>query len=71
VTVTVPAGTTITRNDPASLSELKAGSTIAVRGTTGTDGSTTASSITINPANGGAGGLGGPRTSGVPGTTTP
>ena len=56
VTVTVPSGTTITENDSASLADIHAGSTIAVRGTTGTSGSTTASSITINPANGGFGG---------------
>ena len=41
-----------------SLSDLTAGTSIAVRGTTA-DGKTTAESITLNPANGAAFGPGG------------
>jgi hypothetical protein len=62
-TVVVPSGTTITKTVDGSLSDLKSGTSIAVRGTTA-NGKTTAESVTINPANGGAfgpGGFGGPR----------
>jgi hypothetical protein len=41
-----------------SVTDLTNGTTIAVRGTTA-NGKTTAQSITINPAGGGAGGFGG------------
>lgn len=52
-TVVVPSGTTITKTVSGALSDLTAGTSIAVRGTTA-DGKTTAESVTINPANGGA-----------------
>ena len=61
-TVVVPSGTTVSKTVSGSLSDVTAGTTIAVRGTTA-DGKTTAESITINPANGagfGPGGLGAP-----------
>jgi hypothetical protein len=61
-TVVVPSGTTITKTVSGSVSDLTAGTSIAVRGTTA-DGKTTAESVTINPANGafGPGGFGGGR----------
>jgi hypothetical protein len=62
-TVVVPSGTTISKTVSGSLSDLTAGTSIAVRGTT-TDGKTTAESVTINPANGAfgpGGGVGGAR----------
>ena len=71
-TVVVPSGTAITKTVSGSLSDLTAGTSIAVRGTT-TDGKTTAESVTINPANGGAfgpGGFGGPRAGGTGTTAT-
>jgi hypothetical protein len=58
VTVVVPSGTTINKTVSGSLSDLAAGTSIAVRGTTA-DGKTTAESLTINPANG-AGSFAGP-----------
>jgi hypothetical protein len=59
-TVVVPSGTSISKTVSGSLSDLTAGTSIAVRGTTA-DGKTTAESVTINPANGAfpGGGLGG------------
>jgi hypothetical protein len=62
-TVVVPSGATISKTVSGSLSDLSAGTSIAVRGTT-TDGKTTAEAVTINPANGAgaappAGGFGG------------
>ena len=71
-TVVVPTGTTITKTVSGALSDLKAGTSIAVRGTTA-DGRTTAESVTINPANGGAlgpGGFGGARAGGTGTTAT-
>jgi len=62
-TVVVPTGTTITKTVSGALSDLKAGTSIAVRGTTA-DGKTTAESVTVNPANGAfgpGGGFGGQR----------
>ena len=56
-TVVVPSGTTISKTVSGALSDLTAGTTIAVRGTTA-DGKTTAESVTINPANGLGGGPG-------------
>ena len=53
-TIVVPSGTAVTKTVSGSLSDLTAGTSIAVRGTTA-DGKTTAESITINPANGAAG----------------
>lgn len=55
--VVVPSGATVNKTVSGSVSDLTAGTSIAVRGTTA-DGKTTAESITINPANGapGAGG---------------
>ena len=71
-TVVVPSGTAITKTVSGSLSDLTAGTSIAVRGTTA-DGKTTAESVTINPANGGAfgpGGFGGARGGGTGTTAT-
>jgi hypothetical protein len=56
-TVVVPSGTTISKTVSGALSDLTAGTSIAVRGTTA-DGKTTAESVTINPANGAGGGPG-------------
>jgi hypothetical protein len=52
-TVVVSSGTTVSKTVSGSLSDLTTGTSIAVRGTTA-DGKTTAESITVNPANGGA-----------------
>ena len=63
-TVVLSSDTTVSKTVSGSVSDLTAGTSIAVRGTTA-DGKTTAESVTINPANGGAfgpGGFGGPRT---------
>jgi hypothetical protein len=70
-TVVVPSGTTISKTVDGSLSDLKSGTSIVVRGTTA-DGKTTAESVQINPANGafGPGGFGGQRGTGTTGTTT-
>ena len=73
-TVVVPSGTAVTKTVSGSPSDLTAGTSIAVRGTTA-DGKTTAESVTINPANGAAGFGPGPGGSGAPpaqtgGTTT-
>ena len=54
-TVIVPSGTTISKTVAGAVSDLTAGTSIAVRGTTA-DGKTTAESVTINPANGMGGG---------------
>jgi hypothetical protein len=61
-TVVVPSGTAITKTVDGALSDLKSGTSIAVRGTTA-DGKTTAQSVQINPANGAfpGGGFGGQR----------
>jgi len=61
-TVVVPSGTAITKTVDGSLSDLKSGTSIAVRGTTA-DGKTTAESVQINPASGAfpGGGFGGAR----------
>jgi hypothetical protein len=66
-TVVVPSGTTISKTVSGAVSDLTAGTSIAVRGTTA-DGKTTAESVTINPANG-AGGFGGPSPQPSAGTT--
>ena len=61
-TVVVPSGTTVSKTVSGSLSDVTAGTSVAVRGTTA-DGKTTAESITLNPPNGagfGPGGLGAP-----------
>ena len=50
-TVVVSSGTAVTKTVDGSVSDLTAGTSIVVRGTT-TDGKTTAESISINPANG-------------------
>ena len=69
-TVVIPSGTTISKTVDGSLSDLKSGTSIVVRGTTA-DGKTTAESVQINPANGGAfGGFSGQRGTGTTGTTT-
>jgi hypothetical protein len=60
VTVTVPTGATITANRPGAATDITVGSTIAVVGTTATDGTSTAQAVTINPTGIGAGGPGGP-----------
>ena len=52
-TVVVSSGTTVSKTVSGAVSDLTAGTSIAVRGTTA-DGKTTAQSITINPANAGA-----------------
>jgi hypothetical protein len=54
-TVVVPSGTTVNKTVSGAVSDLTAGTSIAVRGTTA-DGKTTAESVTINPANGLGGG---------------
>ena len=56
-TVVVPSGTTINKTVSGAISDLAAGTSIAVRGTTA-NGKTTAESVTINPANGLGGGPG-------------
>ena len=68
-TVVVPSGTTITKTVSGSLSDLKSGTSIVVRGTTA-NGTTTAQDITIAPANGlgGFGGFGGRARTGGTGT---
>ncbi len=59
VTVTVPAGATITADKAGAVGDITVGSTIAVVGTTA-NGTTTAQAVTINPTGIGAGGPGGP-----------
>jgi hypothetical protein len=46
VTVKVPAGTTVSLSSTLSLTGLKAGTSVSVVGTTGSDGSITASAVT-------------------------
>ena len=50
-TVVLSSDTTVSKTVSGSVSDLTAGTSIAVRGTTA-DGKTTAQSITVNPANG-------------------
>ena len=50
-TVVVPSEATVSKTVSGTLSDLTAGTSIAVRGTTA-DGKTTAQSVTVNPANG-------------------
>jgi len=59
-TVVMSSDTAVSKTVSGSVSDLTAGTSIAVRGTTA-DGRTTAQSITVNPANG-AGGFGPPPT---------
>jgi hypothetical protein len=47
VTVTVNGSTTVTKTDTGSLSDVTPGENIIVRGTTNSDGSTTANQITV------------------------
>jgi len=46
ITVTIPDGTTVTRQTPLDLTALKAGTVVAVEGTTGQNGTVTATSVT-------------------------
>jgi hypothetical protein len=57
-TVVVPSGATISKTVSGSLSDLKAGTQIAVRGTTA-NGKTTADTVAIANGTGGFGGFGG------------
>jgi hypothetical protein len=66
VTVTVPAGATITADKPGAVADITVGSTIAVVGTAGGNGTTTAQAVTINPTGIGAGGAGGPGAGAAP-----
>jgi len=66
VTVTVPAGATITADKAGAVGDITVGSTIAVVGTTA-NGTTTAQAVTINPTGIGAGAARGP---GGPGAGT-
>jgi len=73
-TVVVPSTATITKTDPGSISDLKPGTSVVVRGTTA-NGTTTAQDVTIAPANGAGafGGFGGrtrPNGTGTTPTTT-
>ena len=71
-TVVVPSGTNISKTVSGSLSDVTAGTSIVVRGTTA-GGKTTAEQISINPANGagGFGGFGGGRGGAGGAATTP
>ena len=53
----MPSGTAFTKSVSGALSDVKAGETIVVRGTTA-DGKTTAQDITIGSANGAGGPFG-------------
>jgi hypothetical protein len=68
-TVVVPSEATVSKTVSGTLSDLTAGTSIAVRGTT-TDGKTTAQSITVNPANGAGAGPGFGTPPAEPGTTS-
>jgi hypothetical protein len=46
ITVTIPEGTTVTRSTTVGLKDLKAGTSVAVQGSTGADGTVTATSVT-------------------------
>ncbi len=68
VTVTVNGSTTVTKTETGSISDVTPGENIIVRGTTGSDGTTTADQITVGNGTlgfgfgrgGGNGGPGGP-----------
>ena len=63
-TVTIGSSTTVTKSETGSVSDITPGENIVVRGTTGTDGTTTAQSINVGnaPFGFGGGGQGGPPT---------
>jgi hypothetical protein len=65
VTVTVPTSATVTAQTDVALSDLAAGTTVIVRGETGTDGTVTATSVSQGSLPGG-----GPGTSTGTGTGT-